>query len=213
MKYRKLGIAFILILLTTFSRGFGFGTTEKVLYILLPGSYVGFNGSSIISTFTCGTDSVIGLGSGTITSGSLALVDFAKVMLKVETLDCGSPFMNTDMYDALKADDNYLIDFELSEVNKIEKSNKNDGTYDVTVLGKLSVAGITKNYEMVFNIKTLEENLYKITGSKKLSMFDFEITPPTAFFGLIKANDTLEIYFDLLVKVDFGQNTIAVENR
>ena len=66
---------------------------------------------------------------------------------------------------------------------------------------------------MVFNIKTLEENLYKITGSKKLSMFDFEITPPTAFFGLIKANDTLEIYFDLLVKVDFGQNTIAVENR
>ena len=213
MKYRKLGIAFILILLTTFSRGFGFGTTEKVLYILLPGSYVGFNGSSFINTFTCGTDSVSGLGSGTITSGSLALVDCAKVMFKVETLDCGSPFMNTDMYDALKADVNNLIEFELSTINKIEQSNKNDGSYNVVVLGNFSVAGITKNYEMVFNIKTVKKNLYKITGSKELSMYDFEITPPTALFGLITANDTLEIYFDLLVKVEIVQERIATENR
>jgi hypothetical protein len=51
-------------------------------------------------------------------------------------------------------------------------------------------------------VKGLRDGKYEILGRKELSMLDFHITPPSAFFGLIRADEGLVVNFDLIAGPD-----------
>lgn len=58
---------------------------------------------------------------------------------------------------------------------------------------------LAKKKEILFNIDDLTEGKYRVRGSKMLTMTEFGVEPPSVFFGLIKAHDSIEVYFDLYV--------------
>ena len=172
-------------------------------YTLLPSSSIGFNGSSTINTFFCGSVSMEGSGWGNFSPTTGALQEKnAKLILAVKKLDCGSELMNDDMYEALKSDSNPFIEFELIKASLVDSSNINSNVFYINTIGNLRVAGKSQKIQLVFKVENISSNNYRILGSKKLSMYDFGIKPPSALFGLIKADDTLEVKFDLVARVD-----------
>lgn len=198
-------LIFILFIVLLNTKIYSSGPHIYSKYILQPNSVVGFNGNSTINTFSCSSALVYGEGKGiTSTDTMVYLENEAKVALYVESFDCGSDLMNEDLYRTLKSKKNPLIQFELLKVESIEAVPEDVNTCTVVTTGNMLVAGIEKKQEIIFTIENLVGSEYRVTGSKKLSMTEFAITPPTALFGLIKVDDTLEVVFDLVVTVQNG---------
>jgi hypothetical protein len=178
---------------------------DKIRYHLESGSRIWINGSATLGSYECKTVAVYGTGnldSDSATGDSSSIdkrsKEGTKVAVQVKLFDCGNPAMNKDMYNALKADNDSLISFELIDADIIYDSTRRNDGVELRTIGNLTVAGVTRTDTIYTLIKTLPDRKYKIVGEKSLSMLDFKIVPPTAFFGLIKANEKLIVGFDLI---------------
>jgi polyisoprenoid-binding protein YceI len=63
--------------------------------------------------------------------------------------------------------------------------------------GKLTIAGVTQNTELVATAKVNADNSITISGSKKISMKDFSIDPPSFMLGTVKTGNDITLKFDL----------------
>ncbi|MEP0006452.1 MAG: YceI family protein [Balneola sp.] len=113
--------------------------------------------------------------------------------LKIENFDCGKRGINKDFRSSLKSNEYPSIDISLI-------SFKQSDTLLKAVNVIISLAGSEKQFELEFKSSYLENGLIKIEGEQKLTMSDFNITPPRALLGLIKVRDELTIKFELLLK-------------
>lgn len=129
------------------------------------------------------------------------------VLLKipVKSFDCRHSRMNRDMYEALKSDKYDYIMFEFEDARRLEDDGSvseslfEDGYQPFRIHGVLNVAGVDRDVSLLVQGRTEGEARYHIKGQKEISMKDFEIDPPTALRGLIRAHDDLTVFFDLHV--------------
>jgi hypothetical protein len=70
-----------------------------------------------------------------------------------------------------------------------------DLTAEFDTVGRLSIAGVTRTLKMPVTVKALEDQQFEISGSTKIRMTDFGVTPPTAIFGLLRTGDQITIHF------------------
>lgn len=110
------------------------------------------------------------------------------------SLDGGKSGMNKDAYEALKADTYKTIDFEFKELNSVTCSS---GVCKVYIHGTLTVAGTKRAIDVAFDANPSDEQI-ALSGSKSLKMTDFNIKPPRAFLGLIRADDDVTVEFELV---------------
>ncbi len=178
---------------------------HKVAYHLERGSRIWINGSATLGSYECKTVAVFGTGdvdSSEISNSDNSSIgrpkEVTRVAVQVKLFDCGNPAMNEDMYSALKSDRDSLISFELEKAEVVSDSLPRTNSLKLKTVGLLSIAGITRLDTIDVVVKKLPGERYEITGRKNLSMLDFNIDPPTAFFGLIKANEKLVVGFDLI---------------
>lgn len=129
------------------------------------------------------------------------------VLLKipVKSFDCRHSRMNRDMYEALRSDKYDYITFEFEDAEQLENNGSvsesffEDGYVPFRIQGVLNVAGVDRNVALLVQGRTEGEGRYRVKGRKEISMKDFEIEPPTALRGLIRAHDDLTVFFDLHV--------------
>jgi hypothetical protein len=178
---------------------------DKIAYHLERGSRIWINGSATLGSYECKTVAVYGIGnldSSSVKSSNnfdeKSYVEDTRIAVQVRLFDCGNPIMNEDMYKALKADNDSLISFELIKAVVLYDSTENHSNMGLRTIGKLTIAGVTREDTIDTIIRILPGRKYEITGIKNLTMTDFKIIPPTAFFGLIKANERLVVGFDLI---------------
>ncbi len=174
--------------------------TSKIRYTTLPGSKLWIEGSSNIDEFTCTTRQVNGyaeLINDTNLNSSSLKNDKAIVTVIVHTLDCGKYMMNEDMYNAMKADKYPDINYDLIKANLSTKPDSANW-YSLKTYGSLYIAGVRNDVYINFNVEKLSDGNFRIIGGIPISMLDYGITPPTHFFGLIRANKNLIVHFDLL---------------
>lgn len=171
-------------------------TSESKLWI---------DGSSTINTFTCTTFRVNGEASIATENGPETQSrrgPEVKVSIRVRTLDCGNRMMNGDMYDAMKEKENPEILYELVRAQEVPESETESGWISVKTEGALTIAGTTRQVEIPLKIRRLSDGRIRVVGRQSLLMSDFGITPPTAFFGLIRAHEELVVNFDLVAKIE-----------
>lgn len=101
--------------------------------------------------------------------------------------------MDNKTYDAFNHEKNPHIIFTLSA----QKINEANSTIDVQ--GNLSMAGTTKPVSLTLSYKLLPNGALQVTGSKKLTMTDFKMEPPTAMMGTIKVGNDVVVNFDLIL--------------
>lgn len=128
-----------------------------------------------------------------------------RLKIPVKSFDCQHSRMNRDMYEALKSDVHEYILFRFEDADPLDNNGSvpealfDDGYQPFRIHGVLTVAGVDRNVTLLVRGRTEEDGRYRIKGHKEISMHDFDVEPPTALRGLIRAHDDLTVFFDLHV--------------
>lgn len=100
--------------------------------------------------------------------------------------------MDNRAYDALKADKNPNISFKLLSATPAS-SQGNKSQYKVT--GELTIAGATRQIEMMANSTKNADGSVIIVGEQKLKFTQFGLKPPSFMFGALKVTDNVTINY------------------
>lgn len=119
-------------------------------------------------------------------------------------LECGNSRMHRDLNRAVKSDQYPEIRYWFTGIEGAPRIVEEDGlaSLAVDVKGKLFLAGITREVIHTATIQLTEFNMIEASGELALDMRDFDIEPPTALLGLIRAHAELKVSYRLLLPLD-----------
>lgn len=127
------------------------------------------------------------------------------VGIPVQSLECGKKAMNKDMYEALKASQYSSIKYQLIHAALMDSaaiSSDQDGDWmNIKTIGVLEIAGVKDTTSVYVKGKLLGDDRFRVKGSKQINMKTFDIKPPTALLGLIRARSELTVRFDVTVRL------------
>jgi len=129
-----------------------------------------------------------------LTGDKLTGITSLNFSIPVETLKSGHGAMDNNTFKALKSKNYKNITFTLTSgtVTAVDAIN-----YKVKAVGKLSIAGTTKETELLANVKyNAADQSYTLSGVKKMNMTDYNVEPPTALFGTIKTGNAISVSYN-----------------
>ena len=203
MKYFTQIISLPLIILFALL-GLGEVVYSQITYIPDSSSRLWVEGRSNINEFECQANQYSGKASLIDSNEQIEFIQeeqgrvFLQVEIRVDGFECGKNRMNRDLQDALKSSEFPEITFLFGSAEILEMPSENDQAFDLEVSGFLTVAGNTRNIRFNTRAFFLEANKVRAIGNTTIKMSDYDVTPPTALMGLIKANDELTVNFDLI---------------
>jgi polyisoprenoid-binding protein YceI len=119
-------------------------------------------------------------------------VNAREVHIPVKTIRCGNRQMERDLYRALRSDSYPSIDFRFTNMTRAADR--------ATIRGNLSLAGTTRMIEIDAGVQRIARDRVRMQVRVPLRMTDFNVTPPTALFGIVKARNELVAQFDLVLQ-------------
>lgn len=181
-------------------------TGEPEGVALASASRLWLEGGSTLGEWTCEATRLEGSvraaggeASQTGRGAVLPRIEGVAVRVPVKEIRCGKAPMERDLYRALRADLHPVIEFSLARSHAEEAV---DGAVPVTVAGSLSVAGTTRPVELEVLVGESGRGELAVRGTAEVRMTEFGVSPPTAFFGLLRADERLRVRFDLRVPVE-----------
>ncbi|MDO6768053.1 MULTISPECIES: YceI family protein [Cellulophaga] len=108
--------------------------------------------------------------------------------------DCGGRAINNDFNKILDSNNHPQLFLTLQEINPIKNTTSVEANLAITI------AGVTNNYRIPVGIEN-GINM-QVTGDLSLSLNDFNLKSPKKIFGLIKVDDTINIFFKLFINVE-----------
>ena len=130
----------------------------------------------------------------------LANAPIATLSIPVYSLDGGNSGMNHDMWAALKARQHPYIRYQFRRVTaaSIDRDPKGGQLIiHLKVQGRLTLAGATHKLLSHLIIRPGPAGGFTVHAASQVFMSDYGVTPPTAFFGLIRGHNRVRITFDL----------------
>ncbi|MCG1037112.1 YceI family protein [Polaribacter sargassicola] len=116
--------------------------------------------------------------------------------VEAESLKSGKSGMDKNTYKALNTKEFKTIKFQFVKSEKI--TDLKDGNFKIKAKGNLTIAGVTKEISLDFNLNVNGETI-KLVGEKSIKMTDYKVDPPTALLGTIKTGDTVTIKFNTIL--------------
>ena len=105
--------------------------------------------------------------------------------------------MDNNAYKALKTQKNPAISYVMTSAAIAPGQG---GSYTVTCQGKLTIAGTTRDQELIATVKANADNTLAVSGTRIISMKDFNMQPPTFMMGAIKTGNEITLAFNLTLK-------------
>lgn len=118
--------------------------------------------------------------------------------IPVEGINSDSGRLTRNLHGYLKKDDYPEITFKLNRVTEIEIEN---GSARITAEGVINAAGKDHTVTMTSTASLNGDGTINFRGEQELLMTDFDIDPPTAVMGTIRARDEIVISYN----VNFGR--------
>jgi len=173
-------------------------------YQLLPESTMQITGTSTIHDWECDVEEM-NLNTNlrdSITEGILPstpeFINSLTLTVPVREIESGKGGMNRKIYGALKEDDHPTIQYRYSG-GEIVSSDTTSGTFTINATGDLTIAGVTKEVTFPVEGSFSDAGDLRFTGSYSLNMKDYDMDPPTAVFGTIRAGEEVTISFNVLL--------------
>lgn len=185
-------------------QGVGDVAYSQITYTPDASSRLWIEGRSNISEFECQANQYFGEASLIDNDDPIEFKSeeqervFLKVEIRVDGFECGKSRMNKDLQEALKSSEFPEITFMFDSAEILEMPSENDQAFELEVRGALTVAGNSKDIRFNARAYFLEANKVRAIGKTTIKMSDFDVVPPTALLGLIKADDELSVNFDLI---------------
>jgi polyisoprenoid-binding protein YceI len=118
-----------------------------------------------------------------------------KLSIPVKGLASGESGLDDNMRKALRADVNPAIEFRMTSYEVISPTAPG-GAATLKLKGTLEVAGVTHDVEVDVDVKAVAGGL-RLSGSKVLSMADYNVQPPVLMLGMLRTGDKVTIRFEL----------------
>lgn len=172
------------------------------------GGNLWIEGSAGVVDYKCQAQKLSGVGSIQNTENPSQNVQEEgdvqiEVAIPVKTLDCGKKAMNKDMYNALKAESQPMIQYRLLSAGIAGDNNISQNEWmDIRLRGIMKIAGVSDTTEFEIQGLLLDKNRFRVKGSKQIHMDSYNIKPPTALLGLIRADKDLVVNFDVTVLLE-----------
>lgn len=125
-------------------------------------------------------------------------VESLSLTIPVESIESGKGGMNRRTYDALKSDDFPNIMFQMNNAELVNADSALT-SMELSVEGNLTIAGTSKNITLPVTGTKQEDGSYKFTGEYEINMKDYNVDPPSAMFGTIKAGEVVTVPFEIYV--------------
>jgi len=105
--------------------------------------------------------------------------------------------MDNNAYKALKTDKNPSISYTMTSAVVTPAEG---GAVTVKSSGKLTMAGTTRDMDLVAVVKPNADNSLAVSGSRTISMKDFNMQPPSFMLGTVKTGNDVTLKFNLILK-------------
>lgn len=100
--------------------------------------------------------------------------------------------MDRKIHEALQVSEHPTVSFELTDASAVASAAT------LNTMGKLRLAGVTKDIEMNVTAEMTGDGAIRYTGSTALKMSDFNIKPPVAMLGALRTGDDVTVGFDVV---------------
>lgn len=155
-------------------------------------------GTSNLHDWTADVEDVKGTFNIKVENGKI--VDVPNLAIKVDATSLkGSRgnIMNSKINEALNSKKHPEITFRMNRVNSI---TENSGSYRLSTSGILNVSGVNRNVTLNAVGRILPGGDIEFSGTTKLKMSDFNVSPPTAMFGALTTGDEITLNYKVVVK-------------
>ena len=115
----------------------------------------------------------------------------------VHSLKSGKSGMDSKAYDAMKAKTGSNIVYTASSSTVTPGSGNR---FSVKSNGSLTIAGVSKPVTLTAACMVKADGSITCTGTDKLLMSDYQISPPTYMMGALKTGNSLTVDFTMVVK-------------
>ena len=170
-------------------------------------SYISIQGSSNINNFKLVNQSpdLENFNIGDLVKNSVRSDTFERIRIDVREFICRNQLLCQDFQNMLNAPEYPFIDISI-------KRQDFPGNYETgkifNLKTKISIAGVTRNYIIPCRIDSFNNSAFELTGSKRISLTDFNLNPPKKVFGAIKVRNDVFINF----AIRFPVNNIYDDN-
>lgn len=151
---------------------------------------VSVNGTSTVHDWESDVTKFEWSGQLTTEGNTVKSIQNVSVTIPVESIKSEKGGMMDDKtYEAFKSDKNPTITFKMTTATVTGATIKANGT--------LTMAGVTKPIVMNVAAKVLADGSVHLSGSQKINMKDYKMTPPKAVMGTIKVGEKITLLFEL----------------
>ena len=152
-------------------------------------SEVTISGTSNVHDWESKAEQFSGTATIEIKEDSLLSISNLEFNVVVDGIKSGKGGMDSKTYDALNKKKHPNIIFVLSGICDIT-------TNTLTATGELTVSGVSKTIQMDVEYEILPDGSILFKGSQAITMTDYDVDPPKAMFGAIKAGADVDVIFD-----------------
>lgn len=177
------GLVIFLLLLFMLEKPYSLKSSEFVV-----------SGSSTIRDWKMISNNATGEGEFEISNNKIKNIHNLIIKIPSESLKSGNSELDQTAYSTLRTEKYKYITFALNYVKNIEYKNE---ISHLVATGNLSIAGTTKVIEVQAK-GVIENQQVLFTGTHLLKMTDFNLDPPSAVLGTIKADDHVMVTFKVL---------------
>lgn len=119
------------------------------------------------------------------------------IQIPVKDIESDTRGLTGNIQKYLKINQHPVIRFELDKIESIESATENDAEVLITARGYVTVAGVTNPVTMQVFAKENANGTLSFYGEQNLLMTSFNIDPPTAVMGTIRARDELKVIYNI----------------
>lgn len=114
--------------------------------------------------------------------------------IPVEDIESGSGRLTKNIHKYLKGDDHPNITFNMTDVESVSVDGDK---VMITANGVVNAAGVDNKTTMQVEATLNGDGTITFTGAHEMKMTDFNIDPPTAMLGSIRARDEFDLVYNL----------------
>lgn len=178
-------------LLTVIFTTISLQTNAQKNYIVAANSTFEVAGTSTVHDWVMKSTEGTGTANLMVKDSKLAGINSLTVSLLAESLKSYKESMDKVAYEAMDTETHKYIEYVLKSAEKVD-----DTTWNLT--GIYTIAGVSKEYKTQVKITT-NKGSFILQGSNQITFGDFEMTPPKAALGVVKAGKDLTVIFNIIL--------------
>lgn len=169
----------------------------QVQYSSVPGVNIKVEGTSNIHDWEMNANNGSCAGVFTLAAnGSLTAVSNLSFSMVAEGLKSEHKAMDKNTYKAMNTDKYPNITYTSNSL--VVKPGS--GGYIITAKGKLSISSVAKDVELAAFCTVAADKSITCSGSYKMKMTDYNVTPPSIMFGAIKTGNEVTIKYSFVLR-------------